>query len=75
MAEEEEKGLIIDRDDWIWFVGGGLAALLALYLIKHILEPGGYHYHHHEGHHHPRPIPIAKEVEKVYKVDYEGKMY
>lgn len=73
MAEEEEKGLIIDRDDWIFYVLGGLSALVALFLIKNILEP---QHHHHNYHHYPpppRPIPISKEVEKGYIVDYDGK--
>lgn len=63
-----------DKFDIWYFVAGGLAALVALYLIKHIIEPEHHHWHN-QHHHYPRPVPIAKEVEKVYKVDYEGKMY
>lgn len=71
--EKEEKGLIIDRDDWIWFAAGGLAALVALYLIKNILEPQHHHWHHN--YHHQHPVPIAKEVEKIYRISEDGKMY
>lgn len=72
MAEEESKGLIIDRDDWIWFVLGGLATLAALYLVKNILEPQN---HYHNYHNHPQAIPIAKSVEKVYRISNDGKFY
>lgn len=76
MAEEEGKGLIIDRDDWIWYVLGGLSALVALFLIKNILEPSQNHYHnHHHQHPHHHPVPISKHVDKVYRTDYEGKLY
>lgn len=62
-----------DKYDIWYFIAGGLAALVALYLIKNILEP--QHHYHNYHHNYPQPIPIAKEVEKVYKMDYDGKMY
>lgn len=61
--------------DWIYFVAGGLAALVALYLIKHIIEPEHHHWHNQHHHYLPHPVPIAKQVDRIYKVDYEGKMY
>lgn len=62
-------------EDWMWFVAGGLAALVALYLIKNILEPQHHHYHNYHHQTYPHPVPISKEVEKVYKLDYDGKLY
>lgn len=64
-----------DKYDWIYFVAGGLAALVALYLIKNILEPQHHFHNYHHNYHQPRPIPISKEVEKVYKTSWDGKFY
>lgn len=60
-------------EDWMLFIAGGLAALVALYLVKNILEPQHHHHNYHHHHHHMRPV--AKEVEKIYRIDYDGKMY
>lgn len=72
-----EGGLIHDRDDWLWFVAGGLAALVALYLVKNILEPQHTSHHHWHPHISSRPRPIAREIEKgtIYHMDNEGKYY
>jgi len=63
--------------DWMWFIGGGLAALVALFLVKNILEPSHHHWHHNHHHHHNHPVPIAREVEKgiIYNMDGDGKFY
>ena len=70
----------VDKYDIWYFLAGGLAALVALYLIKNILEPS-YHQppflppmiHHCGGR---EPVPIAKVVEKgVFRTSDEGKLY